>query len=87
MIIQSKTKPELLFPDMSFWVMTTDQTFTEISKKYKVLCPTILYSEILKCQRLFRPKFSKFKTSFFFEIREVSDTLTPNVDVSDDTPV
>ena len=46
MIIQSKTKPELLLPDMSFWVMTTDQTFTEISKKYKVLCPTILYSEI-----------------------------------------
>ena len=46
MIIQSNTKPELLLPDMSFWVMTNDQTFTEISKKYTVLCPTILYSEI-----------------------------------------
>ena len=46
MIIQSNTKPELLLPDMSFWAMTNDQTFTEISKKYKVLCPTILYSEI-----------------------------------------
>ena len=37
--------------------------------------------------RLFRPNFSKVKTSFVSEIREVSDTLTPNVDVSDDTPV
>ena len=46
MIIQSNTKPELLLPDMSFWAMTNDQTFTEISKKYKVLCPTILYAEI-----------------------------------------
>ena len=41
----------------------------------------------LKCQRLFRPKFSKFKTSFFVENQEVSDTLTLNVGVSDDTPV
>ena len=46
MIIQSNTKPDLLLPDMSFWVMTTDQTFTEISKNYKVLCPIILYAEI-----------------------------------------
>ena len=46
MIIQSKTKPELLLPDLSFWAMTNDQTFTEISKKYTVLCPTILYAEI-----------------------------------------
>ena len=42
---------------------------------------------IVKCQRLFRPKFSKVKTSFVVEIREVSDTLTLNADVSDDTPV
>ena len=41
----------------------------------------------LKCQRLFRPKFSKVKTSFFVEIREVSDTLTPNAGVCGDTPV
>ena len=46
MIIQSNTKTDLLLPDMSFWVMTTDQTFTEISKNYKVLCPIILYAEI-----------------------------------------
>ena len=46
MIIQSNTKPELLLPDMSFRIMTTDQTFTEISKNYKVLCPFILYAEI-----------------------------------------
>ena len=32
----------------------------------------------LKCQRLFRPKFSKVKTSFFVEIPQVSDTLTPS---------
>ena len=44
-------------------------------------------AEIVKCQRLFRPQFSKFKTSFFVEIREVSDTLTPNVGVSRYTPV
>ena len=36
---------------------------------------------------LFRPQFSKVKRRFVFEIRQVSDTLTPNVGVSDDTPV
>ncbi len=46
MIIQSSTKPDLLLPDMSFWVMTTDQTFAEISENYKLLCPIILYAEI-----------------------------------------
>ena len=46
MIIQSKTKPELLLPDMSFRIMTSNQTFTEISKNYKVLCPIISYAEI-----------------------------------------
>ena len=46
MIIQGSQKPDLLLPDMSFLTMTTDQTFTEISKKYTVLCPTILYAEI-----------------------------------------
>ena len=47
---------------------------------------TLLAKE-MKCHRLFRPQFSKFKTSFFVEIREVSDTLTLNADVSGDTPV
>ena len=41
----------------------------------------------MKCQRLFRPQFSKVKTSFFAEIREVLDTLTPNAGVFGDTPV
>ena len=31
---------------------------------------------------LIQTKFSKFKTSFVFEIREVSDTLMLNADVS-----
>jgi len=35
----------------------------------------------LKCQRLFRPQFRKVKPIFFAEIREVSDTLTPNAGV------
>ena len=41
----------------------------------------------MKCHRLFRPKISKVKRRFVFENREVSDTLTPNVGVSGDTPV
>ena len=41
----------------------------------------------LKCHLLFGPQFSKVKRRFVFEIRQVSDTLTPNVGVSDDTPV
>ena len=44
-------------------------------------------SDGLKCYRLFRPQFSKVKTSFFPDIREVSNTLTPNAGVSDYTPV
>ena len=43
--------------------------------------------EGLKCPRLFRPKFSKFKTRFVVEILQVSNTLTPNVGVSDYRPV
>ena len=46
MIIQSNTKPELLLSDMSFKIMTNNQTFTEISKNYKVLCPIIFYAEL-----------------------------------------
>ena len=41
----------------------------------------------MKCQRLLGPKFRKVKTSFFVEIREGSDTLTPSVGVSGDTRV
>ena len=44
-------------------------------------------SKLVKCQRLFRPKFSKVKTSFAVEIREVSNTLTPSEGVFGDTPV
>ena len=43
--------------------------------------------EKVKCHPLFGPKFSKVKIRFVFEIREVSDTLTPNVGVFGDTPV
>ena len=46
-----------------------------------------LKEEEVKCQRLLGPKFRKVKTSFFSEIRQVSNTLTPNAGVSDDTPV
>ena len=47
MIIQSNRKPELLLPDMSFMIMTNNQTFTEeILTNYKVLCPIIFYAEI-----------------------------------------
>ena len=41
----------------------------------------------LKYQRLLGPTFRKVKTSFFAEIRQVSNSPTPNVGVSDDTPV
>ena len=50
--------------------------FYSISREYE-----------MKCQRLFRPKISKVKTSFVAQIRQVSNTLMPNVDVSGDTPV
>ena len=46
MIIQSREKPDLILPDMTFWTMTINQPATEIYKNYKVLCPTILFSEI-----------------------------------------
>ena len=44
-------------------------------------------SEIVKCYRLFRPKFSKVKTSFFAQIPQVSNTPTPSEGVCDYTPV
>ncbi len=37
----------------------------------------------LKCYRLFRPKFSKVKTSFFAQIPQVSNTLTQSEGVCD----
>ena len=41
----------------------------------------------MKCYRLFRPKFRKVKTSFFAQIPQVSNTLTPSEGVCDYTPV
>ena len=41
----------------------------------------------LKCQRLLGPEFSKVKTSFVSQIRQVSDILTLSEGVFDDTPV
>ena len=41
----------------------------------------MVFSLTLKCQRLFRPQFRKVKPIFLAEIREVSDTLTPNAGV------
>ena len=41
----------------------------------------------LKCQRLFRPEISKVKTSFFAQIRQESNILTPSADVSGYTPL
>ena len=47
MIIQSNTKPDLLLPDMTFWVMTINGHPTELYKNYnKVLCPSVLHAEI-----------------------------------------
>lgn len=46
MIIQSREKPDLILPDMTFWTMTINQPVTEIYKNYKVLCPIILFAEI-----------------------------------------
>ena len=43
-----------------------------------------LQSEMdVKCYRLFRPKFSKVKTSFFAQIPQVSNTLTQSEGVCD----
>ena len=50
--------------------------------------PTLTINDIeVNCHRLFRPKISKVKTRFVVEILQVSNTLTPNVGVSDYRPV
>ena len=49
--------------------------------------PEIVIDETLKCQRLFRPKIRKVKTSFFAQIRWVSNTLMPSEGVSGYIPV
>ena len=54
--------------------------------------PLLMYlgkciGDTVKCYRLFRPKFSKVKTSFFAQIPQVSNTLTPSEGVCDYTPV
>ncbi len=46
----------------------------------------IQYKDV-KCYRLFRPKFSKVKTSFFAQIPQVSNTLTQSEGVCDYTLV
>ncbi len=44
MIIASKTKPEVLLADMSWWTMIKNSP-PEIYQNYKLLCPTIFYAE------------------------------------------
>ncbi len=46
MIFQSSTAADFLLPDKSFWGRMLEQDLIEISNKYKILCPTILYAEI-----------------------------------------
>ena len=43
--------------------------------------------QLSKCHPLFGPQFRKVKRRFVFEIRQVSDTLTPNGGVCGDTLV
>ena len=43
--------------------------------------------DTVKCIRLFRLQFDKVKRRCVVEIPEVSNTLTPNAGVCDDTPV
>ena len=50
------------------------------------LCDNMVNLKV-KCYRLFRPKFSKVKTSFFAQIPQVSNTPTPSEGVCDYTPV
>ena len=58
-----------------------------IPKHNQVLCFETLLKHFMKCHRLFGPQFRKVKRRFFVEIPQVSNTLTPNVGVSGDTPV
>ena len=39
----------------------------------------VIFDDTVKCYRLFRPKFSKVKTSFFSQIPQVSNTLCVSV--------
>ena len=48
MIFQSSTPAEYLLPDKSFWRRMLEQDLIEISKKYKILCPAILFAEIFE---------------------------------------
>ena len=45
MVIASKTNPEVLLADMSWWTMIKNSP-PEIYQDYKLLCPTIFYAEI-----------------------------------------
>ena len=46
MIFQSSETADYLLPDKTFWRRMLEPDLTEISGKYKILCPTILYAEI-----------------------------------------
>ncbi|MDE0314845.1 MAG: hypothetical protein OXM61_08085 [Candidatus Poribacteria bacterium] len=46
MIFQSSKTADYLLPDKSFWTRMLVQDLTEISKIYRILCPSILYAEI-----------------------------------------
>ncbi len=68
---------------------TGNQYLLECSATHQYLMWTteVFLDNQLKCYRLFRPKFSKVKTSFVAQIRQVSNTLTPSAGVCDYTPV
>ena len=46
MIFQSSKTADFMLSDKSFWTRMLEQDLTEISNKYRILCPTILYAEI-----------------------------------------
>ena len=63
MIFQSSTAADYLLPDKSFWRRMLEQDLTEISNKYRILCPTILYAEIYEGEgydNLLENKFEVF---------------------------
>ena len=68
-------------------ITTTFSGLPEDEQQFAYIIFEIIKDKYVKCQRLFRPQFSKVKTSFVSQIRQESDTLTPSEDVSDDTLV
>ena len=80
----SKTSKSRLFPVRDTHQRTLRHRF---SGACQLRCKQITQFRIVKCHRLFRPKISKVKPSFVAEIRQVSNTLTPNAGVFGDTLV